>query len=346
MRKKKRWSRRRTGKRRSGVIPFKLIPRPAGLHPVTLSCSSSPLPFPSREHIWGDARLFSTHSLSRGRYFHPRVFHSSSMAIPFSFSYLSHCHNHSATVGFSEEPELTVFFTSIFPLYASMSCPFPSLPSQHAFPSHLPIPTFTFSHFHSPLMTSLPPPRPLFSLFSLPLAIFVLPPCHMFFFLPLPLTWVPFDETWIESGGVSAPCSSAPRRGCQGKRQALFTLNIIWHLICCTFCCCDERKRTELFPVLRETASIYPSLFHVGCHVINTSRQRLFWACLEEMGTDFLTAPTFTEEWNQPRAQLCQKQLRNPDSLCVFLDSLLSIAKLSQFCIVSIHHMVDLAARS
>lgn len=70
----------------------------------------------------------------------------------------------------------------------------------------------------SHIFSSLQPPfLSLLSLFFL-LAI---PP------LSLSLTRVPFDETWIESGRVSVCCSSAPRRGCQGKRQAIFTLNII-----------------------------------------------------------------------------------------------------------------------
>lgn len=42
----RRRSRRRSRKRRSRLIPFKLIPRPAGLHPVTLSCSPSPSAIP------------------------------------------------------------------------------------------------------------------------------------------------------------------------------------------------------------------------------------------------------------------------------------------------------------
>lgn len=83
--KKRRWSRRRSRKRRSGVIPFKLIPRPAGLHPVTLSCSSGlcAVPHPGK-HIGGDLLYFSflPFSLRGVRYFHPRIFHSPSTAIP------------------------------------------------------------------------------------------------------------------------------------------------------------------------------------------------------------------------------------------------------------------------
>lgn len=46
-------------------------------------------------------------------------------------------------------------------------------------------------------------------------------------------------------------------------------------------------------------------------------------------------------------AIMSESTLRTPSLLpSVFSDSLLSIAKLSQFSIVSIHHMVDLAARS
>lgn len=135
-------------KRRSGVMPFKLIRRPAGLHPVTLSCSSGPSAIPIQESTSEQTHSsFSSRSLSR--YFHPGVFHSSSMAVPFSFSYLSHCHNHSATVGFSKESELNAFLnrkTEIFPLSLPPSFFLPSLvlflalPSQRAFPSHLQFP--------------------------------------------------------------------------------------------------------------------------------------------------------------------------------------------------------------
>lgn len=195
------------------------------------------------------------------------------MAILFSFSYLPHCHNHSATVGFSTERQLGVFAekkrllpysASIFslslpPSLALFTACHLSMHSLHISRSH-----FNFFSLTLCLNDFSSPFPPLFSLFfSVPhyLCSSSLP---YVLFLSLPLTWVPFDETWIESSGVSVPCSSAPRRGCQGKRQALFTLNIIWHLICCTFCRCDERRRTELLPMLRETAPVFPSMVHVG----------------------------------------------------------------------------------
>lgn len=127
------------------MIPFKLIPRPAGLHPVTLSCSSGPcaVPHPGK-HIGGDLLYFSflPFSLRGVRYFHPRVFHSPSTAVPpsFSFSYLPHCHNHSATVGFSNQPQLTgilSFSPSVFSFLCIHLLPFLSLPSRRASPSHL-----------------------------------------------------------------------------------------------------------------------------------------------------------------------------------------------------------------
>lgn len=199
---KRRRSRRRSRERRSRPIPFKLIPRPAGLHPVTLSRSSSPSAIPIQgAHLRRSAfpprpPFFP---LSKGRYFHPRVFHSSSMAIPFSFTYLPHCHNHSATVGFSKQPELTgVFFLVGFfkqknwdssrlsrHLFPSLALSEPAI-STRIPPVTSPIPAVTFLFFHFLLMTPLPPPVSHLLLSSASFLhsspIFVLPPCHMFSF--------------------------------------------------------------------------------------------------------------------------------------------------------------------
>ena len=228
------------------------------------------VPFPiQRTHRRRSALFFFPPIFSpRGKVFSSRgisqLFHGHPPPPPpssFSFSYLPHCHNHSATVGFSNQPQFTVFskrnwdsFLLSLRLFSSMH---PSLAlSQPAISACVP--------FTSPIPTSTFPLTPSLSVndFSFPShissyssssssAFFHHSSLSLFFVLaicslspPLPPTWVPFDETWIESGGVSVPCSSVPRRGCQGKRQALFTLNIIWHLICCTFCRCDERRRT------------------------------------------------------------------------------------------------------
>lgn len=141
---------------------------------------------------------------------------------PLPLSYLPRCHTYSAS---SQKRWVSShLLSSSFHLL-----PFPSLVISVCISLHIshfvlifPSTLFSLSvndfSATSHIFSSLQPPfLSLLSLFFL-LAI---PP------LSLSLTRVPFDETWIESSRVSVCCSSAPRRGCQGKRQAIFTLNII-----------------------------------------------------------------------------------------------------------------------
>lgn len=179
------------------MIPFKLIPRPAGLHPVTLSCSSGlcAVPHPGK-HIGGDLLYFSflPFSLRGVRYFHPRIFHSPSTAIPPLLLILlsstlsqpfSYCRLQQPATAYWDSFLLSL---RLLLFYASISCPF-SACNLGMRPLHI-----SYSHFYSLslsplhflLMTSLShlTSPPLFSLFSPFLAIFVLPPRHMFSFSP------------------------------------------------------------------------------------------------------------------------------------------------------------------
>lgn len=209
--------------------------------------------------------------LSKGWYFHPRVFHSSSMPPP-SHSLIFHTVTTIQPCRFQQAAwaywifflcaEKAGFFPSLPPSF-SLLLPFPIACYLSMHPLHISHSHFYFSFSVSANDSYLTSP-PLFSLFP-PFLAYLCSSSLPYVLSPsLPLTWVPFDETWIESGGVSVLCSSAPRRGCHGKRQALFTLNIIWHLICSTFCRCDERRRMELLPLLQETAPIVPPLVCVG----------------------------------------------------------------------------------
>lgn len=123
------------------------------------------------------------------------------MAIPFSFSYLPHCHKHSTTVGFSKEPELCSFFkvSSLHLYFFSPLLPFPSLSSQCAFLSHLLL--FPFSHFHFLLMKA--PSHisfPLEPLFSVPRYLWS-SLCHM---LPFSLSLCFWLECHWMSPGLRA----------------------------------------------------------------------------------------------------------------------------------------------
>lgn len=184
----------------------------------------------------------------------------------FLFSYLPHCQNRSVTVGLNTESVLLLFFRvkspSLFFLCPSFTRSHPGSCLSSVYSLHSPVPTFPLSSpslsandFSSASHIASPLPLLYVSWYlcssSSPIVL------SLSLFLFLPLTWVPFDETWIERGRVSAPCSSALRRGFQGKRQVLFTLNIIWHLIGCTFWWSAERRKTERFPMLREDSFIF-----------------------------------------------------------------------------------------
>lgn len=151
-------------KRRSGVLAFKLIPWPAGLHPVTPSCISSPRRPVRRAHLSRDFHLGGISQLRRGC--------SRLLLLSFTPSQaFSHC----------EEPQLPLVFTEeltpvvSLPLHL-LSSRLPLLlcrspPSRHVSPLH------QFPLFHFPLMTS----RTFFpsSASFLRLAISVLAPCHV-----------------------------------------------------------------------------------------------------------------------------------------------------------------------
>lgn len=160
--------------------------------------------------------------LSTGRHVDPRVLHSPFLGRP--LSYLPCCHTYSAS---SQKRWVSCHLFSL----SFHLLPFPSLVISVCISLYI-----SRSHF---LLIFSPT---LFSLsvndFSSTSHIFSSLQPHflcqlsLFFLLAIcplspSLTQVSFDETWIESGGVSVRCSSAPRGGCQGKRQAIFTLNII-----------------------------------------------------------------------------------------------------------------------
>lgn len=197
--KKQRWS---------GAIPFKLIPRPAGLHPVTLPRSRSSLHFPSRDpvHLKRPISLYLPPFFSPGI---PIPVYFMALPWPFScsFSYLPQCHNQSATLGFTsglrshcfsqgekkERKKKLPLFNSLPPSSLSHTLPPPlSSPACHFGEFSLftfPVSSLTsflsrslsVSLFHNLLMSSS-------HSFILPLShtFFVFPPLLSFFFcLPL-----------------------------------------------------------------------------------------------------------------------------------------------------------------